>query len=104
MYQAFTHFLTLTALNTAVEVYYGLALAWLLFLGTGISSVLSSRGALRLKLFWMALIIGLPVIGLFAYCVVCILCADYGFLKLFGLHSNAASYLMSPPTLKNSEQ
>ena len=104
MSQVIINFLTLNALNTAAEVYFGLALAWLLLLGAGVASVLSCRGSVWLKLFWMLVIIGFPIVGLSVYCFICVLTADYGFLKLFGLHQNAASYLMSPPALKHRDQ
>lgn len=97
MVQAIINFLTFNALNTPPEVYFGLALAWLLLLGTGVASVLSRRGSIWLKLMWLLVLISLPVVGLFVYSFVCIVTADYGFLKLFGLHRQAASYLRNPP-------
>lgn len=97
MLQAIFNFCTFDALNTPREVYFGLALAWLLLLGAGIASVISRKGHLWLKLVWMLVVVGLPVVGLFLYCLVCVLTADYSFLKLFGLHRQAASYLRNPP-------
>lgn len=97
MVPAIINFLSFNALNTAPEVYFGLALAWLLLVGAGIASVLSRQGAFWLKLFWLMVLIGLPVVGLFIYSIVCVVTADYAFLKLFGLHRQAASYLQNPP-------
>jgi len=97
MIQAIINFCTFNALNTPREVYFGLAMAWLLLLGAGIASVISRKGQLWLKLVWMLVLVGLPVVGLFVYCLVCVLTADYSFLKLFGLHRQAASYLRNPP-------
>lgn len=102
MLQAIFNFCSFNALNTPREVYFGLALAWLLLLGAGIASVISRKGQLWLKLVWLLVLAGLPVVGLFLYCLVCILTADYSFLKLFGLHRQAASYLRTPPPPSNN--
>jgi hypothetical protein len=97
MVQAIINFLTFNALNTPPEIYYGLAFVWLLLLGAGIASVLSRQGRIWLKLLWLLVLIGLPVVGLLIYSIVCVITADYGFLRLFGLHRRAASYLVTPP-------
>jgi hypothetical protein len=103
MLEAILNFCTFNALNTPREVYFGLAMAWLLLLGAGIASVISRKGQLWLKLVWMLVLVGLPVVGLFVYCLVCVLTADYSFLKLFGLHRQAASYLRNPSPRRSTE-
>lgn len=93
MLQILINFFTLNALNTPPEVYIGLAAIWALLLAAGVASIILRALSVWTAAGWIVLLLGLPIVGMFVYCVWCMLSADYSFLKMFGLHRQTASYL-----------
>jgi hypothetical protein len=93
MLQVLVNFLTFNALNTPPEVYFGLAAAWALLLVAGCSSIFSQRHWWLFKVLWLLMVIGVPILGLLLYCAYCLFSADYGTLKMMGLHKQTASQL-----------
>ena len=93
MLQVLINFFTLNALNTPSDVYLGLAAIWVLLLTAGIASVVSRARSAWTAAVWIVLMLGLPIVGMFVYCVWCMMSADYFFLKMIGLHRQTASYL-----------
>jgi hypothetical protein len=61
--------------NLVPEMIVAAALVWMGVVGLSLLSVFSQRARLGIKVFWTAAIIGLPLVGLFAYCI-------YAFFKL----------------------
>lgn len=100
MVQVLINFLSLNALNTPPEVYAALGVIWLILLVAGMASVFSRACSGWLKLLWLLLIVGAPVVGLLVYCVFCLVTADYSFLKLFGLQRQKATFLRNPKLRK----
>ncbi len=97
MLQVLINLLSLNALNTTPEVYVALAVAWLLLLSAGLVSIFGSKTHVLLKIFWTLVVVAAPVAGLFLYSFWCFVSADWGFLKMFGLHRQASSLLSHPP-------
>ena len=85
MSQVIINLLTLKALSTCAEVYVGLAFVWLLMLGAGLGSVFSRRWPMWLTILWSLVLIAVPVGGMFLYCCLSLLLADYSALKMLGL-------------------
>jgi hypothetical protein len=101
MIQLLVNFLNFQALNTPPEVYWALSGIWFLLLLAGVLSVLGRRCAWWAKAFWLLVVVGLPIVGLFLYCLYCLVAADYAFLKMFGLHKQTAAHLRAAaPTRK----
>lgn len=76
-------FFSFNAENTAPEIYFALALVYLILLAVSISSLIKSPR--RGKGLWLAAMILLPVVGLYFYALTALMTADFSFLARFGL-------------------
>lgn len=83
MKTAITNFLTLNVMSSHPVVYVGLAGVWLVILIASFVSVRSLPVSTAAKVFWLAVILLLPVVGLGLYCFYCLCRADWGFLEIF---------------------
>ncbi len=93
MLQVIINLVTLNALNSALEVYAGLGVVWLLMLVAGCASVLSRPWHPVGKMAWCLVLIALPVAGMTLYCLVSLFLADYAFLKVLGLGRKHGGYM-----------
>jgi len=78
-----TRFFTFNAENSAPEVYGVLATVYLILFGLSLSSLIKSD--CRNKLAWFLFLLFIPVVGMYAYSLWCLVKADYSFLARFGL-------------------
>lgn len=81
MIQTFFNWLRLDAQNFIVEVWWCALILWIALLAISITDVASaplSRGA---KAAWIFTILLVPAVGLAAYCVFCLMRADYYMLE-----------------------
>lgn len=76
-----TRFLQLEIINLHPMVYWGLALVWLLLLVSALMSVRSLAISTGAKLAWSLVLIAVPVLGLAAYAVRCLLRGNWQALK-----------------------
>jgi len=104
MLQVIINLLTLRALSTSAEAYVGVLAVWLLMLGAGFSSVFSRNWPVWLKLLWVLLLVGVPIVGMFFYCLLSLILADYSFLKLLGLNRKSSGEMMSKQSIKRAEK
>lgn len=77
--------------NVSEEVYWALAGIYMLLWFVTIFSVLSKRKTVPARLAWFMLITFLPVLGIAAHCITCLIGADYQFLKQFGVGSSKST-------------
>lgn len=83
-----TRFFTMDVLNIHPAVYWGLALIWVILLVAAISSLRSLRESGKVKVFWLAIILLIPIVGMAIYCIRCLVKADWSGLKPFLLPQN----------------
>lgn len=83
MIQVLIRLLTFNVMSEHPAIYWGLAAVWLILLLASISSLRSQEMPARSKWVWFAIIFFIPIFGLGAYAVRCILKADLGFLRPF---------------------
>lgn len=81
MIRTFTNWLRLDAQNFIAEVWYAALLLWLALVALGILSVGTHNLTRGMKIAWTAVIVLLPLFGLFAYCVFCLTRVDYHMLE-----------------------
>ena len=77
MIRTFTNWLRLDAQNLIAEVWWAVLLLWVALVIFGIMSVASQNMEGGSKAIWIGVIIALPLVGLFAYCVFCLTRVDY---------------------------
>lgn len=85
MSDVLTRFFALDALNVIPEVYVALAAIWLWILIVNFISISSQEIPSWAKVLWVLIVSGLPVAGVFFYCLFCLLRADYSYLHQLGL-------------------
>lgn len=81
MLQVILRFLTFNVVSEHPAVYWGLLVVWLMLLTAAISSIRSLEISTGAKVFWIALILAVPIFGLGIYALRCLLSADWSFLK-----------------------
>lgn len=69
--------LTFDAQNIIPEVWQALAVLWVALLIFSFTSVATLEISAAGKFFWLLIIICLPLLGLFLYCIRCLVRADY---------------------------
>lgn len=90
MIQVLIRLLTFNVMSEHPAVYWGLAAVWTVLLLTSVSSLRSLDIPARSKLLWFAFIFFIPLIGLGAYAVRCIVKSDWGFLRPFFVPSRTS--------------
>ena len=95
MTQVLINLLKLKALSTSAEVYLGLFAVWVLMLLAGLGSVFSRRRSGFFTVFWTIVLVCLPVVGMFLYCVASLFLADYSSLKVLGLGRKQGDLLVA---------
>ena len=73
MIQLVLRFLTFNAQNLIPEVWVILVVLWVGLVFFSVTSVVSLNISASGKVFWLALIVILPIFGLFIYCIRCII-------------------------------
>ena len=92
MREVIIRFLTFQALNDHPMIYAGLALIWLILLGTSAMSLRHQPISLAAKWAWFLLILLVPIFGLAVYALRCLFTGDWRFLKfLLGPGKSAKS-------------
>ncbi len=81
MRETIVRFFLIQPLNHHPLVYWGLLAVWLLMVGNCIASLRSQPMSLAAKWTWFLLIVLIPIIGMFFYLLLCLIKADYTFLK-----------------------
>lgn len=81
MRETIVRFFLIQPLNHHPLVYWGLLAVWLIMVGNCISSLRSQPMSLAAKWTWFLLIVLIPIIGMFFYLLLCLIKADYTFLK-----------------------
>jgi hypothetical protein len=81
-------FFTMDILNDHPAVYWGLALIWVILLVAAISSLRSLHVSGKVKAFWLAIILLIPIVGMALYSIRCLIKADWSGLKPFLLPQN----------------
>ena len=84
---ALKNFLFLKIITVSEAGYWILASTWGVLVLLGAWSVCSKPMGMASRIFWLAAIIFLPIIGLFAYVVSCLIYADWEVLKQMGFFS-----------------
>lgn len=69
--------------NVSKEVYWALGAIYLSFLIATILSIKKTTPNLAFRLAWILLVTIIPVVGIFIYCIRCLISADFNFLKQF---------------------
>ncbi len=77
MIRTFTNWLRLDAQNLITEVWWAVLILWIALVTLGILSVRTQSLTFGAKLVWIAAIVALPLLGLFAYCTFCLTRVDY---------------------------
>ena len=77
MLQTVVNWLTFDIQNLIVEVWWCVAALWLALLLIAVFDVVASSLRIWEKTIWLVLIVLLPFAGLAAYCIACLLRAEY---------------------------
>jgi hypothetical protein len=80
MREAMRNLMEMNPQNLILEVYIGLGLIWAMLLIAGLWSIITSRSPIILKILWSLVIIGLPMVGMLAYALYCVLQLDFRLL------------------------
>lgn len=83
-----SRFFSLEAVTIIPEVYWGLLAVFVLLLGVSVASVLSQPFGAGGKVLWIAVLVLLPLLGLWIYAARCVIFADYSFLRDWGILRN----------------
>lgn len=81
MIQTFLNWLKLDAQNLIVEVWWIPLILWLALVVVGVVDVANNTLTRRAKIIWIAAILLVPLVGLFAYSTFCLARADYHMLE-----------------------
>lgn len=78
---------TLDAQNVIDYVYVAIVSIWVVMVITSIFSVRRLEIRAAAKIAWVVTILALPIVGMGAYCVRCLVKAEYPLLQQLGLFS-----------------
>ena len=81
---------SLEAVTIIPEVYWGLLAVFVVLLVASISSVMGQSIGGGAKVAWMAVLLLLPLLGLWIYALRCVVFADYSFLRDWGIVRNSS--------------
>jgi len=81
MIRTLINWLTLDAQNFIAEVWWILLALWIALVIVGISDVATHTLTRGGKFAWIVTILIVPIAGLFAYCILCLVRADYHMLE-----------------------
>ena len=100
MIRTFTNWLRLDAQNFITEVWWAMLILWIALVVLGILSVRSQNLTGGTKSLWVEAILGLPLLGLFAYCAFCLTRVDYYMVDFMFRKRKGASQIssLSPQT------
>ena len=86
MRQVIIDFLFFRAQNSNPMIYIGLAVVYLVMLGCSISSISKESYGRGTKIFYIALVLAIPIVGMLMYTLHCIWKADYSAVLRFKPH------------------
>lgn len=84
MREAALNFLQLKVQNLIDPIYWAIVFAWLGLVVTSLASIWGRAMNSALKLFWSAIVLFLPLVGLYIYLFYCLFAADYSAFERFG--------------------
>lgn len=84
MKEAAINFLQLKVHNMIDPLYWALVFAWIGLLVTSLASIWGRQMRGVAKLMWSAIILFLPLVGLYIYLFYCLFAADYSAFERFG--------------------
>lgn len=90
MERFFKRLLSMEAVTVIPEVYWGLLVVFIIFLLVSAASVISQPFGAGMKALWLAVLLLLPLLGLWIYSLRCIIFADYSFLRDWGIVRNSS--------------
>ncbi len=93
MRETIVRFFLIQPLNEHPLVYWGILTVWLIMIGNCIASLRAQPMSLAAKWTWFLLIVLIPIIGMFFYLLLCLIKADYSFLK----------FILGPPKKVQSQ-
>ena len=86
------NWLKLDAQNFIAEVWWAALILWVVLVAVGISDIATNTLTTTSKAIWIAIVVLLPMAGLFAYCLFCLTRVDYHWLEfLFMRRKNSRS-------------
>ncbi len=97
MVQLIKNFVLLKVQNAHVMANVGIGVIWLCLLLAGVASILSQPKSVIWKIFWLVMVVCVPLGGMFLYCVWCILSADLDVFRQLGIRKRAMSLAQPPP-------
>jgi hypothetical protein len=84
MKEAIVNFLLLRVQNIIEPIYWALLISWMAFVFITLQSIWGRKITASAKVFWSAVVVLLPVIGLYPYLIYSFITADYTALERFG--------------------
>lgn len=84
MREAVQNFLRLEVQNMIDPIYWAVVLAWLGLLITSLSSIWGRTLHTSLKVLWSAIVLFVPLVGLYIYLFYCLFTADRSAFERFG--------------------
>ncbi len=99
MKDVLVRFLTLQPLNEHPIIPWGLLLTWLALVANCGASIWSQSWSLKTRLVWLFTVFLIPVVGMAAYLSVCLVRADFSFLR-FVIGSPKSTKLPQTVTLR----
>lgn len=81
MRDVLVRFLTLQPLNEHPIIPWGMLIVWVCLVGNCVASIRAQPWGFKARLAWLFAVVLIPVAGMAAYLSVCLVKADYTFLK-----------------------
>ena len=97
MVQLIKNFVFLKVQNAHVMANVGVVVIWLCLLLAGVASILSQPKSAAWKIFWLLLVVCVPLGGMFLYCLWCVVTADLDLFRQLGIRKRAMSLAHPPP-------
>ncbi|MBL9177768.1 MAG: PLDc_N domain-containing protein [Verrucomicrobiaceae bacterium] len=76
-------FFTIHPLNDHEIISWAMGLVWLALVLNCLASLKHRDISSRARLIWVAIVVVVPILGMAAYLLFCLVTADYSFLKFF---------------------
>ena len=81
MKEVFFRFITIHPMNDHPILGWALAIVWLVLVGNCMASIRVQPIEIKSRLVWMLVVAFVPIVGMAAYLIYCLLKADYAFMK-----------------------
>lgn len=84
MREAAENFFLLKVQNLIDPIYWAIVFAWLGLVVTSLASIWGRAMGSAMKVVWSAIVLLLPLVGLYIYLFYCLFAADYAAFERFG--------------------